>query len=282
MRKLLDFLIRQRHWLVFILLITVSGVLIYRNAAYQRTVFISSANVVVGYAASVSGYANSYLNLREINTELTARNGNLEKQLLTLQQRLEHQKPDTVLNFAVPGDSAEHFPYHFVIAKVVNNSVIHLSNYITIGKGRKHGIAPGMGVISDHGVVGIISHVSDYFAVVLPILNPKHRLSCKLSRTNYFGSLVWNGRDARYAQLDELPRHVQIQEGDTIVTSGYSAIFPAGIMVGKVYNFQRHHDDNFYSAEVELSVDFSSLNDVHVIINERQEEQADLEQEAIQ
>ncbi|SEG04782.1 rod shape-determining protein MreC [Parabacteroides chinchillae] len=280
MRKLLDFLVRKRHWFLFLLLEVLSLILIYHNNAYQRNIMFSSANVVTGHIASVSGYVTSYLNLREINKELLERNGQLELQMLEMQDRLDMMMADTVAFAGFAPDSTEQFPYSCVMAEVVNNSVTHLSNYITVNKGRKDGIDRDMGVVSERGVVGIVSAVSDHFAVVIPLLNPKFRLSCKVLGSSYFGSLSWNGRNSRYANLDELPRHVQFDKGDTIVTSGYSAVFPAGIIVGTVSDFKKQHDDNFYSLEVLLATDFQALNDVRIIKNYRQAEQLSLELEA--
>ena len=280
MRKLLEFLVRKRHWFLFVLLEIISFTLIYRDHAYQRNVMFSSANVITGYVSSVSGYITSYLNLREINRELLERNGQLEMELLKLQDQLEVMQADTVLFTGFVADSIEHFPYSFIMADVVNNSVTHLSNYITINKGRKEGVEPDMGVVSERGVVGIVSTVSDHFSVVIPLLNPKFRLSCKVLGSSYFGTLGWNGRDARFANLDELPCHVEFEKGDTIVTSGYSAVFPAGIVVGNVVDYEKQHDDNFYSLKVELATNFQALNNVRIIKNYRQAEQKHIEQEA--
>lgn len=280
MRKLLDFLVRKRHWFLFILLEIVSLTLIYRNNAYQRNIMFSSANVITGHISSVSGYVTSYLNLRDINRELLERNGQLEMELLALQDKLDMIVADTVSFAGFAPDSTEQFPYSFVMADVVNNSISHLSNYITLNKGRKDGIAPDMGVVSERGVVGIVSTVSDHFAVVIPLLNPKFKLSCKVLGSSYFGSLSWKGRDARYGQLEELPRHVEFQKGDTIVTSGYSAVFPSGIIVGTVADFEKQHDDNFYSLQVELATNFQALNNVRIIKNYYQTEQISVEQEA--
>ena len=280
MRKLLDFLVRHRHWFLFILLEILSFTLIYHNSAYQRNIMFSSANVITGQIASVSGSVTSYLNLREINKELLERNGQLEMELLDLQDQLEMMRADTTAFAGFASDSTESFPYSFILADVANNSFSHLSNYITIRKGSKDGIAPDMGVVSEKGVVGIVSTVSDHFSVIIPLLNPKLKLSCKVLGSSYFGSLSWNGRNSRYANLDELPRHVEFKKGDTIVTSGYSAIFPTGIIVGKVADFQKQRDDNFYSLEVELATDFAALNTVRVIRNYRQAEQLRIEQEA--
>lgn len=280
MRKLLDFLVRKRHWFLFLLLEIVSLMLIYRNNAYQRNIIFSSANVVTGHIASVSGYVTSYLNLRETNKDLLERNGELEMQLLELQDRIEMMKADTARFAGFAPDSTEEFPYSFILADVANNSVSHLSNYITVRKGHKDGVAPDMGVVSERGVIGIVSTVSDHFSVIIPLLNPKFRLSCKVLGSSYFGSLSWDGRSVRVAKLDELPRHVEFQKGDTIVTSGYSAVFPAGIIVGTIADFEKQHDDNFYSLKVELATHFESLKTVRIIRNYRQQEQNGIEQEA--
>ncbi|MDF9831500.1 rod shape-determining protein MreC [Parabacteroides sp. PF5-6] len=279
MRKLLDFIVRKRHWFLFVALEIACLVLIYQNSTYQRSVLISTTNVITGHIASLSGNVSGFFNMRTINRELAEKNGELELKLLQLQSRIEEIQARGVSFDGLATDSARIFPYRFIMAQVKNNSVTQLSNYITINKGEKDGIVPQMGVVSEGGVVGIVSLVSDHFSVVLPVLNPKFRLSCKVLGSNYAGSLVWDGRNARYAQLKELPRHVEFQKGDTVVTSGYSAIFPTGIIIGTVADYRREHDDNFYSLEIELSTNFQALDYVRVLINEEQAEQRMLEKE---
>lgn len=280
-RKLLDFLIRKRHWFLFILLEIISILLIYRSNAYQRNIILSTANVVSGKVISVSGNVYAYLHLKEVNKELLERNGKLEMAVLRLQDQIEAMVADTVrFSGFVPVDSVDHFPYSFITAGVVNNSVAKIFNYITLDKGRKDGVAIDMGVVSERGVVGIVSTVSDHYSVVLPVLNPKFRLSGKVLGSSYFGSLSWNGRSTRYANLDELPRHIDFQEGDTIITSGYSAVFPEGLMVGTVSSFRKQNDDNFYSLEVRLATDFHTLKNVKIIRNYDQAERRKLEEEA--
>jgi len=281
MRKLLDFIVRKRHWFLFVLLEIACLVLIYQNSNYQRSVLISTTNVITGNIASLSGNISGFFNMRTINRELAEKNGELAMQLLQLQNKIEQLQAQEVPFDGLVTDSARLFPYKFIMAQVKNNSVTQLSNYITINKGGKDGITPQMGVVSEGGVVGIVSLVSDYFSVVLPVLNPKFRLSCKVLGSNYAGSLVWDGRSARYAQLKELPRHVEFQKGDTVVTSGYSAIFPTGIIIGTVADYRREHDDNFYTLEVELSTNFQALDYVRVLINEEQMEQWKLEKEVV-
>ena len=280
MRKLLDFLLEKKHWFLLILFEVISFTLVYRNNAYQRSVMINSANYMSGYVLSVAGYVQSYLNLRTINRNLQEQNGQMEMQLLDLQEQIEVMQADTVSFKGSVSDSVHVFPFQFVLAEVVNNSISQLSNYITINKGRKDGIRPDMGVVSEEGVVGIVSHVSDHFSVIISLLNPKSKLSCKVLGNNSFGYLTWDGRDADYAILEELPRHAEFHKGDTIVTSGYSAIFPAGLIVGIVDDFYKERDDNFYALRVRLATSFSSLQHVRVIRNEYRDEQIELEKEA--
>lgn len=281
MRKLLDFLIEKRHWILFILLEIVSFTLVYQNTSYQRSVFISSANVVTGHISSISGYITSYLNLRDINKELLERNGQLEMQVLALQDQLGTLIADsTTFKGYIPDSTGiEPFPYKSIAAKVVNNSVTQLSNYITLDKGKRDGIEPDMGVVSERGVVGKVTNVYENFSIVIPLLNPKFRLSGKVLGSSYFGSLNWNGRDPKYINLEEISRHVEFQEGDTIVTSGYSSAFPAGVMVGTIVGSERQRDDNFNSLKVELSTNFYTLTNVRVISGYKQEEQRKIEQE---
>lgn len=280
MRKLLDFLLNKRHWFLFVLLEIISLVFVYRNNNYQRNVMLSSANYITGYLSSLSYSFVSYLNLKEENKALLEKNGYLEMEILRLQDQIEVMMSDTALFKGYVKDSLiPDFKYDFVVAEVVSNSVSHLSNYITLNKGKSDGVMPDMGVVSDNGVVGIVVSASDKYSVVIPLLNPKSRLSCKVLGCNYFGTLSWNGRDATTATLEEMPRHVEFEKGDTIVTSGYSAIFPAGIIVGTIYDYKKQHDDNFYALDIKLATDFTSLHNVRVIRNFNQSEQKTLEKE---
>jgi rod shape-determining protein MreC len=286
MRRFLDFFIERQHWVLFVVLLSLSGVLMFYNTSYRRAAVVGSANTIVGKFSSMVGSMSAHMALKEINHVLAERNGVLEKQVIDLRMQLHDLQSRTSPTGGMSGspdrfmDSTLHSPYRFLMARVVRNSVSQLNNYITIDKGSNDGITPGMGVISSEGVVGIVSNVSSHFSVVLPLLNPRHRLSCRLSGTGFFGSLVWDGRSIRHAQLEELPRHMQVEPGDTVVTSGFSAIFPPDIVVGTVSDYHPHYDNNFYAAEVALSVNFSALSDVHIIMNNSKAEQEAVEQEA--
>jgi len=279
MQKLLEFLIGKRHWLLFIFCEIISFALLFRFNAYQRNVMLSSANVVTGQIMSASNAVSSFFNLRTENKQLFDRNRQLEMEILTLQHQLAAIQSSTLSYDGMATDSILS-TYEFISAEVVNNSVTRLLNYITINKGFKDGIEPDMGVISTHGVVGIVYKVNSRFSVIIPLLNPKWGLSCKLFNSNYYGTLAWDGRDAQYANLEELPTHTEFREGDKVVTSGYSAIFPSGIMVGTVANSDISTNSGFYSIKIKLATDFRNLSNVWIVKNNLQNEQWTVEQEA--
>ena len=281
MRKLLDFLLRKKHWFLFIFFEVLSIMLVYRDNLYQRSALLSSANYISGHIATVTGGIRSYFHLRKINRNLQEQNGKMEMELLKLQEQIDAMLEDTVSFKGYVKDSLHtEYPFQFVLAGVINNSFSQVANYITLNKGKNDGISPDMGVVSEQGVVGIVSHVSDHFSVVISLLNPKSKISCKVLGNNSFGYLSWNGHDIQHVTLEELPRHAEFQKGDTVVTSGYSAIFPAGLIIGTVEGFSKEHDDNFYALQVKLATSFSSLQNVRIIRNTLQQEQLNLEREA--
>lgn len=279
MQKLFEFLIGKRHWLLFILCEIISLTLVYHHHAYQRNIFLSSANVVSGSVLSVSSAVFSYLDLHNDNRTLLQQNEQLELEVLRLKMQLETAKADLLPYNSVMTDSVFN-TYEYITAKVINKSVTRLANYITINKGYRDGIRPEMGVISTSGVVGKVITVHDRFSVIIPLLNPKWKLSCKLYDRNYDGLLVWDGRDSRYAYLEELPIQTEFYVGDLVVTSGFSAVFPPGIIVGTVVSSDNSGISGLYSLKVKLATDFRRLTTVRVVKNNYQNEQWKVEQEA--
>jgi rod shape-determining protein MreC len=181
--------------------------------------------------------------------------------------------PDRVRQTIVPHDidnndivfDSINVRYRFIPAEVIDNSVNRQNNYITINKGKKDGIKPEMGLVGPNGIVGIITNVSEHYATGQTVLNRRWRVSAKIKNSNYFGSLVWDGLDYRFARLNEIPFHVELAIGDTIITSGYSSVFPAGIMIGQIENFDIGSGDNFYEIGVRLSTNFKTLTYVEVV-----------------
>lgn len=276
MRNLLNFLIRNLHWWLFLLLVVVSFVFIVQDSAYPRSVYLSSANRLTGSVYQLSSSVLSYVGLKAENEDLTGTMADMEARIQYLEEYIRNNI-DSLATSAVLSDSLRTAHYSFLQAEVVNNSVNQVDNYITINKGRKDGVSPDMGVISATGAVGVVSLVSDHFSIIIPVLNSKSRLSCKIQKSSHFGPLTWDGANPRYAWLKNQPRHVLFQTGDTIVTSSFSSIFPPGIMVGTVADAKRENNDNFNSLKVELSTDFYTLKNVLVVRNTIQKEQLMLE-----
>lgn len=263
MRNLFDFLIKYSTWFVFTFFVIVSCIFLFDKNPYQHHVYMTSAGKFTAGIYDLSHNITSYFNLRETNEELQVQNARLEEELLgmkaQLQQYQERYYADTMTVFEPVR------PYQFIIASVINNSIYRPFNHITINKGAKDGLRPEMGVIDQNGIVGVVNVVGDNYSRLISLLNPNFRLSCKVKGNEAFGSLVWDGKDPQLALLEELPRHAVYNNGDTIVTSGYSSMFPEGIPVGIIAGSEKTIDDNFFTLRIKLLTDFSRLSTVRVI-----------------
>lgn len=281
MRNLIDFILKHHAWLFFIVYVVVSCALLFQGNPYQRSVYFGSSNRVVAKVYEMSDAVTGYFGLRKVNETLLSRNGELEAENMMLRRQLQRYSYAAVADSLALTDPLLR-NYDFVVARVINNSVSHVDNYITLDKGSADGITPEMAVVASNGIVGIVNVVNEHNAVAISVLNTKLHVSCKVKGTDCFGSLTWDGRNPQYAILEEMPRHVDFQPGDTIVTSGFSAVFPDGIMVGTIHDYAKQKDDNFYAMRVKLSTDFGQLGAVRVVSNRNQEMQQKLEQEARQ
>ncbi len=270
MRTLLRFIQKYSDLLLFLLLEIIAISLIVQNSHYQRSRLISLNRQVTGYIYSKVDGAREYLSLKEVNQELANENLELRNKLDLISNRL-----DTAV---VTAELLGEYNYFFVPSRVVKNSVYDQYNFMTLNKGKKDGVFRDMGVISDRGLVGIVLESSANFATVIPIINRDFRLSAKIKSNNYAGILHWEGNSPRSAVLTEIPFHVDLSEGDTILTSGFSSIFPEGIKVGVIESFSLDKG-NFYDITVSLFTDYQRLYHVNVIQNFRQEEQLNLENE---
>ena len=271
MRSLLNFLLRYKTLIIFLILEAVALVMISSSHNYHQSVAFGAARSISGFVAKRIEAGHSYFSLRQVNKELVAEN----LQLRRLIEKLEAvQKP----GFASVSDSAYGIRYNYLNARVINNSVNKQKNFITLDRGSRNGVTTGMGVASSTGVVGVIVGVSRNYSVAMSLLNTDFKLSASIARNDYFGSLAWDGRNYRYAQLSEIPHHVAVTEGDTIVTSGFSAIFPPGLMVGTLTGDLKKGGD-FVTLKVLLSADFKNLTDVYLIGSLTRLEKEALEEE---
>lgn len=273
MRNLLRLLIKNHFVILFLLLQSVAVYLVVQNNNYQRAkVFAFARNISGFFYTRVNSY-KEYLALRDINRELIEENATLRNELAGSWKKKNEP-------FKISRDSLYHRYYRFIPARVINNSINKQYNYITLNKGRLQGVKPEMGVISADGIVGVVKNVSSNFSTVISLLNRNLRVSARFKKNNYFGSLEWPGKNYQYAQLNQIPHHVDVQVGDTIVTSGYSAIFPEDVLIGFVDDFSLE-GGAFYTIKVRLSNDFKKLHHVNIVDNILQKEILELENEPL-
>jgi rod shape-determining protein MreC len=268
MRTLLRFFQKYSNLLLFLLLEIVAIALIIQGSSFQRSKLVALNRQVAGFIYNQVDGAREYFSLKDLNEQLVEENTELRNRLDQISTLLDSA---TVLN-KVKGEQR----YSFVQSRIVNNSIYKQYNYLTINKGKEQGVFRNMGVISDQGLVGIVLESSANFSTVIPVINRDFKLSAKIKSNNYAGILQWDGSSPRFAVLTEIPFHVHFSEGDTIVSSGFSSIFPEGIEVGKIESFSLEKG-NFFDIRVELFTDFQQLYQVNVIRNYRQEEQINLE-----
>lgn len=265
MRNLIEFLAKHHHWFVFILLEAISFTLLFRYNSYQNSVWFSSANVVTGKVYEWSSQLEKFFSLVTVNQHLTQRNLALEQKVVELSEKLTAVTKDS--SYVKADVTQQLSQFKQIPAKVVSNSLKDANNLITIDKGSVDGVRKDMGVVSGTGVVGIVYLVSSHYAVVIPLLNTKSNVSCKIENRDYFGFLNWRGGSTNQAFLDDIPRHARFKLHENIVTSGYSSVFPPGILVGKILHVYNSPDGASYRLCVQLATDFATLRDVSVIDN---------------
>ncbi len=270
MRKLLDFLSKYNYWLVFILLEAISLCALFRFNGYQGSVWFTSANTVSGKVMEWQSNILAYLALGNNNRALTERNVVLEHRIAELEHQLK--KLDTEHSYTEQRTDSLLRSYQLLPATVVNNSVLLQDNYITINRGEADGVRPEMGVVCGTGVVGIIYLTAPHYSIVIPVLNSKSNISCRLRKSGYFGYLNWDGGNPLYAWMNDVPRYAKINTGDVIETSGFSSVFPEGLFIGKVNQVRNSKDGLSYRIKVHLGTDFARLRDVSVIISPDQNE----------
>lgn len=283
MRNLFTFLFRYRGVLVFGLLEVLSLTLLVRNSSYHGAAFFNSSNAYVGQVLDLRTRIYGYFRLVQVNQELVAENAALRQQLYppdtanrvaavlpvsadsaTQARLLLSGRPDSLL-LGFRQIPARDSGYPLFPARVINNSLRNVDNYLTLNVGTLDGVKPGMGVLAAAGVVGRVKVTSEHYATVTSVLHSKTSISAKIQRDGTFGSIRWLGDDPTHALLDYIPRQNKLVRGDTVVTSGYNAIFPEGIRIGTIDSFVKEADKNFWTVRVRLAVDFTKLTYVYVV-----------------
>ncbi|MGB0929138.1 MAG: rod shape-determining protein MreC [Chitinophagales bacterium] len=307
MRSLFLFIFKYHAFLLFLGLEIVSFGLIVRHNHFQRASFINSSQAVVGYLYNEVNEWSEYVDLKQVNDSLMSENARLMAGKEAAKGILEEARTEdgfaferdtTVIDTLIsvvggpsvtdttlanlvnePKQIIADSTYHFIGAKVINNSTNRANNFLTINKGSKVGIAKEMGVIGQNGVVGVVKDVSENFSTIISLLHRSMRVSAKIKRNDFVGSLRWEGTRPDRAVLNDIPKHVHVQKGDTILTSGYSSFFPQDVMLGVVIDEPRSDQgSNFYQIDIVLSTSFNSIQYVYVVDYIRKEEKKELEE----
>jgi len=272
MRSLLNFLLRIHFLLLFILIEVFSIALLLNNNNFHKARFINFSRQFSGNFYTKIDDFKKYISLTEENQRLAEEN----TRLLNI---LESTYKSDEIFFRSVHDTVLNQRYKYTSARIVNNSVNKKHNFLTLNKGNLQGLRPEMAVVSDGSIVGVIKGVSKNYSTVISLLNLDLKVSAKVKKNGYFGSLSWDGKGYYSATLNEIPLHANIQPGDTIITSGYSSIYPEGIMIGFIESF-KEKSGSFFEIKVRLSTDFKNLSNVNVVGNLMQIEIVDLEEQA--
>ena len=278
MRNLLEFLSRHNHWFVFVLLEVLSLTLLFNYNSYQGSVWFTSANAVSGKVYEWSSAVTQYFSLTDVNRQLTQRNVYLEREVEMLAEQIRKTQKDTTAVERMQQSVMRQ--YSTIPAKVVSSSLDKANNLITIDKGSADGVRKDMGVVCGTGVVGIVYLTSEHYSVIIPVLNAQSNISCSIRGRGYFGYLRWKGGASEYAYLEEVPRHAHFKLGDYVVTSGYSSVFPSGVIVGRIKHVYNSPDGMAYRLKVTLTTDFTRLRDVCVINDTEMEKKMEILQAA--
>lgn len=270
MNKILEFFYKYLSVVIFLILEILAFLLVVNKNDLQRSVAFRYATTLSAWTYEVTNLVTDYFGLAEANKYLAEENARLYKEIADYKSKFV----DSVdVQSMVTYQSSE----NYLSAKVVFNSVYDLQNYIIIDKGSVHGVEEDMGVFAPQGVVGVVQRVSKNYAVVLPIINPEQVISAKIKGNNQLGSVKWDGKSPLKAKLYEIPSHVNVVAGDTVVTSGFSAIFPEGVMIGVVDKAAHVENTMYCDVDINLAVDFQSLSYVTVAIFENKNELLNLQ-----
>ena len=270
MLNLWRFISKYNAFFLFIIYLTISIIFLLKNNDFQRSSTLNSSNQIVGSVYEKVNFINKYLHL-------TVANDSLVKENIKLRNQLKSSFFDDSLVTKIVTDTINRVQYEYIVGEVVNKSITSRNNYITINRGAKHGIKKGMGVIGSSGVVGIVWNVSEDFSSIQSVLHEDTRINSSIEGTPYFGPLVWQGKDPFIVTLTDIPNQFDLKPNAKVITSGFSVIFPKGILVGTVLKSGVKGGGSFLDISVKLSTNFYALQYVYVIKNNFATEQETLE-----
>ena len=236
---------------------------IVKNNAYHKVAFINKSNHISNNFYNFKYQITSFIALKKVNDSITKMNAALLSQLANNRVSLKIDTNVELLHAV---------RFSFIPAIIIRNSISETRNFIFLNKGRMDGIQIDMGVISENGPVGKVVNVTNHYACVRSFLHRDNSIAIKVKNTHYFGSIVWEGKDIHLAKLEDIPKHIKVKKGDTILTSGYSSYFPEDLPVGRIIKFANNPKNNFADAQIELFNDFGNIHHVYVIKNFQKKE----------
>ena len=279
MQQIIDFIIRKKDVVVYIVLLIFSLALVFNSSYFHKSKIILFSNSIANYSTENFNYLNEYFELKKINSNL------LEENLILKNQLEKVNKPTSL-------DSLTNINFSYKNAKVISNNLSSFKNRLVINKGIKDGLKNEMGVINSDGIIGIINSTSKNYSSIMSILNIETKINAKIKKTSHFGTLEWDGLSTKYLKLNDIPETANIKIGDSIVTGGMSLIFPEGIKIGVVSKissnenqvtsfsiksgnndvFEYESRENYLNIKVKLNTDMSNLNNVYIIESLNKEE----------
>ena len=271
MQQIFNFIFKNSYRMLFLLLMVIALLLTIQSHSYHKSKVISSANFFTGGVYQMTNNVEGYFNLKVQNEELAKENARLKSLLFNIKDTTE--VPD--LDAIKVGKKID-----IIISKVIKNSYSNQVNFLTLNTGSNQGVKPEMGVINSLGIVGVVENTSANYCTVLSILNTESPINAKIKKSNHIGSLTWNGKNTGFVQLTDVPRLATVKKGDTIVTGAQSTIFPENIGIGTIEKIYTDNQTNFYTIDVKLFNDMTSLGHVYIIKNKDRDEIINLEKKS--
>ncbi len=269
MRNLFIFLREHYFYFLFLILELLSLILFFNYNDFQGSTLYNVSNVISGSVNNVFSSISEYFTLKKTN-----------RVLIEEMARLHSEIPDafyrTDMNVFYKKDTMVNLEYKYISAKVISNSTNKRNNFLMINKGRLHGIENHMGVIIGNKLVGQVVGVTPHFSWIMSMLNKDSHVSGKFKKNNQLVNVEWSGGNYRKGQVREIPKHIVMVKGDTIITSGNSNIFPEGLMIGTIDDFTIAPDENFNMGQILFSTDFNSLGYVEVVVDLMRKEKEEL------
>lgn len=269
MHRIVAFLLKQYTFIIFLILEVVALALVIQHNSFHKTTYRQQVSDLAGGTYAVWSSVTGYFNLREQNRKLAEENA-------WLHSRLPESFRASDKKIFVWNDTMYQQQFQYVSARIVNATVNKKKNFIIIDKGASQGIANDMGVISPQGIVGMVKSVSANYSLIIPVINIDASIAARLKRSDQKGIVNWDGKHFSHAEMKGVPGHIDLEKGDTVITSGQSIFFPEGIHIGYISGYSKNRSDNFYTIQLQLATDFNSLNHVYIIKNLMAEEQIQL------